>query len=80
MPVHGGRSEDDVRAGALEQGGPCPSGRLALERGGPHPRWRLALERGGPRPRECLTLERGELRPSGYPPCHPGGPREPPGS
>jgi hypothetical protein len=38
MPVHGGRSTGNVRAGALEQGGPRPRGCLALERGGPHSR------------------------------------------
>jgi hypothetical protein len=31
---------DDVRAGALERGGPCPRGCRALERGGPCPRER----------------------------------------
>jgi hypothetical protein len=78
---------------ALKRGGPGPRGRWALERSRPHPRGRLALERGGPRPRGCwalergrpcpkerLTLERGEPRPRAHPPCHPGGPRGPPGS
>jgi hypothetical protein len=80
MPVDGGRSEGDVRAGTLERGGPLPRGCWALKRGGPRPRGRLALERGGPYPRERLTLERGEPRPRGHPPCHPGGLRGPPGS
>jgi hypothetical protein len=59
------REQEQVRAGALERGGPHPRGRLALERGGPHQRERLALERGGPRLRECLALERGGPRPRG---------------
>jgi hypothetical protein len=44
------REQEQVRAGALEQGGPHPRGCLALERGEPHPRGHLALERGGPHP------------------------------
>jgi hypothetical protein len=49
MSVRVSRSGGDVRAGALERGGPHPRGRLALERGGPRPRghfdvpsWRAA--------------------------------------
>jgi hypothetical protein len=34
---------EQVRVGALERGGPRPSGRLALERGGPRPRWCFAV-------------------------------------
>jgi hypothetical protein len=37
--VHGGRSVDDVRAGALERGGPC--------RGGVKPSSEADLARGG---------------------------------
>jgi hypothetical protein len=56
MPVHGGRSAGNARAGALERGGPCPRGCLALERGGPHPRV-------GVEPRARRTLPEGALRP-----------------
>jgi hypothetical protein len=31
------------------------------------------------RPRERLALKRGEPHPRGHPPCHPCGPRGPPG-
>jgi hypothetical protein len=37
------RGREQVRAGALERGGPRPRGSLALERGGPRPRGRLAV-------------------------------------
>jgi hypothetical protein len=42
MPIHWGRSVDDVRAGALERGGPCrgdvePSSEADLARGGVEP-------------------------------------------
>jgi hypothetical protein len=42
MPVHGGRSGDDVRAGSLERGGPRqggvePSSEADLARGGVEP-------------------------------------------
>jgi hypothetical protein len=36
------RGQEQVRAGALERGGPRPRGRLALERGGHRPRGRFA--------------------------------------
>jgi hypothetical protein len=36
------RGREQVRAGALERGGPRPRTRLALERGGPRPRGRFA--------------------------------------
>jgi hypothetical protein len=36
------RVQEQVRAGALERGGPRPRRRLTLERGGPRPRGRLA--------------------------------------
>jgi hypothetical protein len=80
MPVHGGRSGDDVRAGAFERGGPRrgsvePSSEVDLTRGSVE-----SLERGGLRSWERLTLERGEPRLMGRPPCHPGGLRGPPGS
>jgi hypothetical protein len=45
------RGQEQVRAGALERGGPHLRTRLTLEQGGPRPRGRLALERGGPPPR-----------------------------
>jgi hypothetical protein len=52
MPVHGGRSGDDVRAGALERGGPRrggvePSGEADLTRGGVEPSREVDLARGG---------------------------------
>jgi hypothetical protein len=49
MPIDGRRSGDEVRAGALEPGGPRSRGRLALERGpsGPRPRGRPPCRPGG---------------------------------
>jgi hypothetical protein len=76
---HGGRSVDDVRAGALERGGHRPRGRSALERGGHHPRGRSALERGRSRPRGRVALERGGPYSRGVPLCRPGGPQGLPG-
>jgi hypothetical protein len=73
MPVHGGRSGDDMRACAFERGGPRrggvePSSEADLARGSVE-----SLERGELRSWERLTLERGEPRPRGHPPCHPVG-------
>jgi hypothetical protein len=42
MPIHGGRSVDDVRAGALERGGP--------RRGGVEPSSEADLTLGGVEP------------------------------
>jgi hypothetical protein len=43
MPTRMSRNEGDVRAGALERGGPRPRGHPALERGGPRPRGCFAV-------------------------------------
>jgi hypothetical protein len=52
MLVHGGRSGDDVRAGALERGGPRrggvePSSEADLARGGVEPSSEAGRARGG---------------------------------
>jgi hypothetical protein len=52
MPVHGGRSGDDVRVGALERGGPRrggvePSSEADLARGSVEPSSEADLTRGG---------------------------------
>jgi hypothetical protein len=51
MPVHGGRSVGDVRAGALERGGPrrggvAPSSEADLARGGVEPSSEVGSARG----------------------------------
>jgi hypothetical protein len=55
MPIHGGRSAGNARAGALERGGHRPRGCLAFERGGPH-------SRVGVEPSSEADLARGALR------------------
>jgi hypothetical protein len=91
MPVHGGRSVDDVCAGALERGGPRrggvePSSEAVLVEGALSPRvrrippeGRSTLERGGPHPRGRVALERGGPYSRGVLLCRPGGSRGPPG-
>jgi hypothetical protein len=56
MPVHGGRSEDDVRAGALERGGP--------RRGGVEPSSEADLARGSVEPLSDADLARGGVEAS----------------
>jgi hypothetical protein len=56
MPVHGGRSVDDVRAGALERGGPC--------RGGVEPSSEAELARGGVKASSEADLARGSVEAS----------------
>jgi hypothetical protein len=56
MPVHGGRSRDDARAGALERGGP--------RRGGVEPSGEADLARGGVEPSSEADLARGDVEPS----------------
>jgi hypothetical protein len=68
MPVHGGRSVDDVRAGALERGGPCrggvePSSEADPARGNVEPRARRTPPEGALSPRARRTLPEGVLRP-----------------
>jgi hypothetical protein len=69
MPVHGGRSGDDVGAGALEQGGPCrggvePSSEADLAQGGVEPSSEVDLARGGVEPSSGADLTRGRVAPS----------------
>jgi hypothetical protein len=54
MPVHGGRSVDDVRAGALERGGP--------HRGGVEPSSEADLARGSVEPSSKANPARGGVR------------------
>jgi hypothetical protein len=56
MPVRGGRSGDDMRAGALEQGGP--------HRGGVEPSSEAILAEGGAEPSSEADLTRGGVEPS----------------
>jgi hypothetical protein len=56
MPVHGGRSVDDVRAGALERGGP--------RRGGVEPSSEADLARGGVEASSEADLARGSVETS----------------
>jgi hypothetical protein len=56
MPVHGGRSGDDVRAGALERGGP--------RRGGVEPSSEADLARGSVEPLSDANLARGGVEAS----------------
>jgi hypothetical protein len=51
MPVHGGKSVGDVRAGALERDGP--------HRGGVEPSSEADLARGGVKPSSKADLARG---------------------
>jgi hypothetical protein len=53
MPVHGGRSVDDVRAGALERDGPC--------RGGTEPSSEADPARGGVKASSEAELARGSV-------------------
>jgi hypothetical protein len=53
MPVHGGRSGDDVRAGALERGGP--------RRGGVEPSSEAVLAEGALSPRARRTSPEGSV-------------------
>jgi hypothetical protein len=56
MPVHGGRSVDDVRAGALERGGP--------RRGGAEPSSEADFARGVVEASSEADLARGSVEPS----------------
>jgi hypothetical protein len=56
MPVHGGMSVDDVRAGALERGGPC--------RGGIEPSSEADLAQGGVEALSEGDLARGSVEAS----------------
>jgi hypothetical protein len=56
MPVHGGRRGDDVRAGALERGGP--------RRGGVEPSSEADLARGSVEPLSDANLARGGVEAS----------------
>jgi hypothetical protein len=56
MTVHGGRSGDDVRAGALERGDP--------RRGGVEPSSEVDHARGGVEPSSGADLARGSIAPS----------------
>jgi hypothetical protein len=67
MPVHGGRSGDDVRAGALERGDPRrggvePSSEADLARGGVGPSSEADLARGSVYPSSEANLARGGIR------------------
>jgi hypothetical protein len=70
MPVHRGRGAGNVRAGALERGGPRTRGCLALERGGPHskggvePSSEANPARGGVKASSEAGLTRGSVYPS----------------
>jgi hypothetical protein len=68
MPVHGGRSGDD--ASVLE-----PSSEAGLARGGVLPSSEADPARGSVLPSSEASLAQGGIQP-----CHPGGPRGPPGS
>jgi hypothetical protein len=68
MPVHGGRSVDDVRSGALERDGPRrggvePSSEADPARGGVEPSSEADFARGVLRPRARRTSPEGTSRP-----------------
>jgi hypothetical protein len=66
MPIHRGRNVDDVRAGALERGGPRrggvePSSEADLARGGVEPSSEADLTRGGVEPSSEASFARGSI-------------------